>query len=142
MSSFTNALILRDNEDGNTWTVVAIFSYLIGSLTSGVAVTIAEGFVTDLASIPLLRRTGKHNAAAVVHDWLYRNPYVLIHITSVQIFKQPISRWRCDIIFLEAMKVKGVVWPRRYFYWAMVRLFGWIPWRKHRKNDVKENAAK
>lgn len=125
MSSFTDALILIDNEDGKTFTVGGDFTYYIGELPSQVFRVIRKGFVTDLASKPaLLRRTGKYNKAAVLHDGLYDKPYVI----SYGVMK-PLSRKECDEIFLEAMLVLNTRRFVAYAYYAFVRALGWRHWR-------------
>lgn len=79
--------------------------------------TVPAGFVTDFASVPRLPIAywlygGRSNAAAVVHDCLYRWPFE--------------NRLTADRIFNEAMQAKGkkliVRWPMT----AAVMLFGWI----------------
>lgn len=69
---------------------------------------VPAGFVTDFASVPawatwLLPRTGKHNRAAVLHDYLVRNPDV--------------SRKDADGIFLRVLQELGVPeWRARLMY--------------------------
>ena len=77
-------------------------------------ITVPEGFVTDLASIPrvfrlLFPKNGHHRAAAIVHDYLCR-------------LKLDFSRVLADKIFHEAMKLQGVPWHRRWPMYAAVRL--------------------
>lgn len=51
---------------------------------------------------------------------------------------QEVSRKQADAVILEGMKDLGVGWATRILiYWAL-RLFGWIAWRKNRR----EKAAK
>ena len=64
----------------------------------------------------IIPKSGKFNAAAVVHDYLY--------------FSKLRTRQEADKIFLEAMECLDVpLWKRRVMYRA-VRMFGWIPWGK------------
>ena len=61
----------------------------------GIPVTVPEGFVSDLASIPqafwsILPKTARHAYAAVVHDYLY--------------WTQTIERHEADLIFKIAMQ--------------------------------------
>ena len=98
--------------DGNLWKTAQEFSYK--------DVTVPEGFITDLASVPwptlmLIPKSGQYNPAALIHDFLY--------------YIQDRSRKEADAIFLQAMKdLKINAFKRRVMYYA-VRLFGWIPWK-------------
>lgn len=57
---------------------------------------------------------GRHAAAAIVHDFLYRH--------------QPYSKWKADIIFWRLMLQNQVPpWRAKMILWA-VAIFGWIPW--------------
>jgi hypothetical protein len=81
------------------------------------------GFETDLASIPtwvprwLADPTGRHRGAAIVHDFLVRQP--------------GFDRKKADEIFLEAMKVEGVKRWRRRMMWRAVSVQTW--WKRRRK---------
>lgn len=83
---------------------------------NGITVSIPEGFECDLASSPrILWRVfpplGKYQAAAIMHDYLYRS-------------KELGSRFLADALFREAMLCLGVPrWKRILMYYA-VRLFG------------------
>jgi len=87
---------------------------------------VPRGFVFDFASIPKIfwsligaPATGKYREAAVVHDYCY--------------YSEAYSRWGCDRLFLQQMEDLDVPWWKRIaIYWA-VRLFGWISWKKKRK---------
>ncbi len=75
------------------------------------------GFITDLASTPLLLRwllppNGQYKYEACLHDYFYRVPEVMI------------TRKQADKVFLEAMKV-GIVdsWKEWCLYTA-VKYFG------------------
>lgn len=78
-------------------------------------VVVPAGFITDFASIPRIFRAihpvnGRHIKAAVVHDYLCRDPDT--------------TRKIADNVFNEAMKVCGVKdWRRRQMYLA-VRIGG------------------
>ena len=80
-------------------------------------VVVPDGFRTDWASIPrvfrsLIPKVGRHIPAAVVHDYLVR--------------LEGFSRVLADRVFLEAMKVLGVPWWKRYaMYTAVSLLTGW-----------------
>ena len=80
-------------------------------------ITIPRGFVTDGASIPRLVWTfvggpfsGKYVKPAVAHDYLYA-----VHLYS---------RYKADLIFLEAMKSCGVSLIKRELMFLAVRVGG------------------
>lgn len=89
------------------------------------------GFRTDFASVPRIPGIydllgGIARAAAVVHDYLYREGLF--------------DRKTCDDIFLAAMKDQGVCFvKRRLLYWG-VRLFGGPYWKGKNKGKEKENG--
>lgn len=102
------------------------FEYHVGSEFSLDIVYIPQDFVCDVASIPPIFYSliggplGQYAPAAVVHDRLYRI--------------QARPRKEADQIFLEAMSVLGVsFWKRRAMYLA-VRIGGWHPWNKQKRN--------
>ncbi len=81
---------------------------------------VPKGFYTDLASVPRtpllwLLAGGRANAAAVVHDWLYRN--------GCQ-FKQIGSRQEADDVFFEAMVDTKVPLWRAWAMFTAVKCFG------------------
>jgi len=124
MSSFTNELKVKPTEDGKMWILLEDFEYYLGDLDSGVSIKVPAGFVTDFASVPqflwwILPPFGKYTKPAVLHDYLYR--------------KTKFNREICDGIFLEAMEVMNVpVWQRLLLYLG-VRIGGWVPYRKYKK---------
>lgn len=83
-------------------------------------VVVPEGFVTDLASLLwsglLLTKLGRHQRAAVLHDWLYRN-------------KIQNKRWS-DQQFKLAMQQDNVAAWRIHIIMAGLYIFGWISWNK------------
>jgi len=121
MSSFTNGLVIKFIAESKMFRVYISFDYHVGSEDSSDVITVPEGFITDLASIPpvarwLIPKIGKHAQAAVLHDYLY----------NTKMF----TRKKSDGVFLEAMTVLKVSkWKRKTMYRA-VRMFGWIPWEK------------
>lgn len=80
---------------------------------------VPSGFQTDFASVPrlivafaLVGDTAQK--AAAVHDYLYST-----HL---------LTRRMSDAVLLEACKVTGIPWFRRWPMWAGVRLFGFSHW--------------
>lgn len=99
--------------DGRNFKLIDQFTYTSKDYGT---VTVPDGFITDFASIPeifwnILPPTGKYGKAAVIHDWLYRNPYTQ-------------SRKLADQIFEDAMKDLGVNWLVRRTMYYVVRVFG------------------
>jgi len=127
MAGFFNPLDIRDNDDG-TWVILHDFDYDIGEL-GGEKIIVKSGFPTDFASTPrFLWRIFPpydplYRKPAVIHDWLYA--------------KQDYDKAIADAIFLEAMKVRGVGYFRRYcVYWG-VHAFGSKAWNEHmRKKKI------
>ncbi len=141
MSSFTDSLILRYLPNLNTWRTTRNFSYFVGEEYSKDKVIVPAGFRTDLASIPwpgsmFIPRSGKYNQCAVLHDFLYS---ILGEVSEPYNMRKR-SRKECDGIFLEAMGVLGVNRFKRWLMYRAVRMGGGFPWRKHKKNLIKQNA--
>jgi len=95
---------------------------------------IAEGFLTDGASIPraLWRlighpMTGDYIGPAVIHDALY----------AAKLCQRDIA----DRIFFELLMVYGVGVARAWVMYAAVRAFGWAPWGA-RKTDAAREARR
>ena len=128
MSSFTDRLIVSKVK-GKYWITERSFIYCIGEEGSQEFVEVPKGFKTDFASVPkilwnIIPPDGNYTQASVLHDFLY--------------FKQMFTREKCDQIFLEAMGVLQVKkWKRNIMFWAL-RMFGWIGWGKHDKENAKE----
>jgi hypothetical protein len=144
MSSFTNALILRDVGDGKYWAVHEPIRYYVEGLGDGFYVDVPKGFVTDLTSIPSILRSvvsklSRANAAAVVHDRIYQHPWLLCHTTGDM--RYPLNRFQCDLIFLEAMRVSKVGFVRRRVLYYGVRVGGELAWLEHRRNSIDEAIA-
>lgn len=90
---------------------------------------VPKGFVTDFATVPfpftlVVPRSGGHNPAAVLHDWLY--------VTT------PIKRREIDLIFVNAMRARPlrVFIPKAGIMWLAVRVGGWFAWVKRRMDIV------
>lgn len=126
MSSFTKPLIIQKLPKTKLFKVYVAFEYHVGSEDSEEIISVPEGFITDLASIPwfvrwLISVVGKHAQAGTLHDFMYQKKLYL--------------RVRCDEIFLESMCVLGVPKWKRLMMHRAVRLFGGIYWRKKRRKQ-------
>ena len=81
---------------------------------------VPEGFITDFASVPrslwnVLPPLGRHNEAALLHDWLYDNRIG--------------TRAEADKIFLNVMLQCNVKYHTALIMWLGVRLGGGKWWR-------------
>jgi hypothetical protein len=85
------------------------------SMVVGAWIKVPAGEPTDFASVPwfarwLIPKTGLHNLAAIVHDYLYRNAKY--------------TKSQADEIFREALKVLGVGSFKRNMMYAAVVVGG------------------
>ncbi len=101
--------VVTVTEDGDYWLLLHALHYQ-GKVDSFV---VPAGFRTDFASVPhaltwLVPRTGKHNRAAVLHDYLTRNP-------------QLVTRKDADGIFRRVLRELGVPPFRRWLMYYGVR---------------------
>lgn len=127
MSVFLDDLTLTKEPRGK-WVLHEQLRYL-STKTRGLIV-VPAGFETDGASVPrvfwnvLPPLEGDYAAAAVLHDYLYREPGNL-------------SRADSDAVFREAMGVLGVGWLTRWTMWSAVRAGGWKPWNAYRASEAQ-----
>lgn len=105
---------LRVEQIGNDrWLVKDVLIYISEALNR--AVLVPAGFETDFASVPRLPFVylafgNTAHSAAVVHDYLYST--------------EQAERSDADKIFLEAMKVLGIPFAKRWAMYTAVRTFG------------------
>lgn len=57
-------------------------------------------------------------------------------------YLQDRSREEYDRIFLEAMKVLNVAWPKRQLMYLAVHWFGWRAWERNRRRNRKRPGWK
>lgn len=100
-------------------------------------IKVPKGFVTDFASVPRLPFAywltgGRGNAAAVIHDYLYR---------CQRSGGVKVSRSTADAVYYEALGAGTHAEPgwAATLMWAGVRTFGWLAW-KTRDRRVKKLA--
>jgi hypothetical protein len=98
-------------------------SYTVTSL--GFVLTVAAGFVYDLATVPrllwwLIAPFELSCAAALIHDWLYQHG----GLTGMQRF----TRLQADRFLYDLAAQEGVFWWRRWLAYRPVRLFGARYW--------------
>ena len=122
---FTAPLDVRQ-VGGDRWMTLRSFSFYVTHDRKEL-ITVPAGFITDFASVPavvrwLIPKSGKHNQAAVLHDFLYQN---LKNQWAGWVGKR-YTRKECDGHFLEGMRILGVNWVKRYTMYRAVRRFGGI----------------
>ena len=66
---------------------------------------------------------GDYDAAAVVHDYLYRFGGV--------------TRAEADAVLREGMEATGTAWRKRILIYAGVRVGGWKPWGNYRRDELE-----
>lgn len=150
MSSFTTPLRVERLNGQRRWRVLEPFVYKIGELDSDSYVLVPARFETDFASIPrglwnlFPPIGGRYDKAAVVHDYLYQDGFVVA--LALEVDDQgyvdehechlDVTRRQADKIFLEAMQVLGVGWPARWTIYTGVRIGGRCAWKDgHAQNS-------
>lgn len=118
--------------DDTYWEVMEDFSY---TLNNKFTITVPKGFKTNLASSPrplwfAISPSGKHNAAAVVHDWLYS-----------EYNDTGINRTLADKIFYRIMLECGVNKIKAKLMYYAVRNFGSVCWQHKIKNEGYQDQA-
>ncbi len=112
-------------------TVKLLQTFVVRSL--GYWITVPVGFVSDLANIPrifwwFVAPWGKIASAAIVHDRLYHTG--------------ELSRQEADLVFLDLMLRLNVPWYQRELVYWSVRIGGRAAWKRSRKVQKDEEAAK
>lgn len=114
MTKFTTPLIVEHLDDGKNFRIHEPFKYwFMWPLDAKpedqqkVEIEVHANFITDFASIPrwlwwLYNPTGPYGKAAVIHDYIYRNVF-LLRPDGEQYTKE-----EADLIFKEAMKILPV----------------------------------
>jgi len=102
--------------DKDDWKLLAPLRFYSAVLDREIIVP--KGFVTDFASVPRLPfiywfTGGLAQAAAVIHDWLYRTETAFL------------TRAQADAVLAEAMAASGYWKIRSWFMWAGVRIGGY-----------------
>lgn len=99
-------------------------------LTNGDFITIEEGFVWDLSSVPrflwgIFPPDGDFELAALIHDYLYRNKIKSRKFADVEMFT-----WSKAV----AGTLNRDSWADvdNWIRYAMVRILGWIVWIKRK----------
>lgn len=108
------------------WTLVSPFHAEV----NGHTVVIPAGFRFDLASVPrilwwLVAPFHLSIAAPLVHDWLYRRGGWLIPGGA------RVARSDADRVFRDLMRQYGVNPVVAFLAWVVVRVFGWVAWRRN-----------
>jgi hypothetical protein len=116
--------------DETTRDTIFILSEDVKYTWRGVTYTIPKGFVSDGASIPrwLWTLVGhpfsmRYMRQALFHDYLYKT--------------QVLSRYEADRVLYDDTKGK-CSWFRRVAIFTAVRMFGWIAWINHKKENIRK----
>lgn len=123
MSSFTTSLKGEILDNGNLL-IIEEFGYYREKNNDEI-IKVPQGFESDFASVPSIMRAlvspiGRHSKPAVLHDYLCE----LYHVGEV-------SRYFCDEVFNEAMKVKKVKTIDRFILYSGVRIYAYWLRAKH-----------
>lgn len=115
-------------------------------MSYGLRITIVRGFEFDGASIPrifwlVLSPTGLLLIPGLLHDFAYKENSMMCSVPSmggtmiVVPFMAGAGRKHWDRMFRDEAKYINGLSVVSYVAWIALRLFGWIAWNKHRKND-------
>ena len=123
LAMFSDRTPTLEWEDETHWKVAQGFVY---TSPTGTVVTVPDGMITDLASIPRLfwniyPPQGPYLPAALVHDYLYAS-----HRAGSDLF----TRKQADQILLAGMEELGVSWLTQTVVYRAVRLGGWGAWER------------
>ncbi len=123
------------------WELLEDWQY---TLRDGTSILIPQGFKFDGASIPrplwgLLSPVGLLLIPGLIHDYAYKFDE-LIAVTGQGDrvpYKPQAGRNFWDRLFLDvAIDVNGFALIDT-LAWAAISLFGWIPWKKRREQELK-----
>src|SRR3954469_19555312 len=110
---FLSELIVQADRRPDFWIVRAPLIWAGEKRT----VTVPEGFLTDLASVPRMAQgmpgfepTGLSRRPAVLHDWLYSSA--------------ELPRMEADAVFYRALRLEGAHETTARIYYRAVRVFG------------------
>lgn len=114
---FPDELDLR-KRNGFAWRLLRPFRFYSAYLGW---IRVPAGFETDLASVPfglrgIVSRDGDQTKPAVIHDYLY--------VRASEPTFPDLERDAADLVFLEALAVRGVGGIKRRLMYAAVRIGG------------------
>jgi len=105
--------------------MVLLIDYFYVTSTNKV-ITVPAGFIFDGNSTLVNKFKPSRQAASLIHDYLYR--FAKYDDGTI------CTRLEADQIYYTMLK--GTTYKiTRAFFFAGLRLFGWIAWNRHRKND-------
>lgn len=125
---FTSGSMVLESIDNRTWELrePVVFDH------EDIHVTVPEGFITDLASVPRgvwsWLSPWDVARAAVIHDWLY---------SKIKHGDKTFTRKQADDIFLIGMEWADpeVPYYKCYLAWLAVRIFGGLHMKFTKKQD-------
>jgi len=130
-----NSPVFKRKKDSKAFQVL-IISYI--EIFRGLRLFVPDGFCWDGASIPrVLWRlyghplTNKYQAAAVVHDWLYK-------IKGEYDWGYSMTRKEVDQLFYHMLRADGVGFIKARMLYRGVRAGGWMSFRKKSPTFTEE----
>jgi len=122
---------------GKIFTLSEPFTY--NDPEKGVCVIVEKNFTTDFNSTPRglwnLFPPWEYPEAAIVHDWLYRNPIGPYYWKGAIPLIIEFNRKECDDLHRRILDIEGASWVKRQSMWIGIRAGGWKPWNKYRSQD-------
>lgn len=120
--------------------VTQSFRYYLDNDNPDVWGYVPAGFLSDGASAPrpiwwIIPPWGRYGQAAVLHDILCETKTLFKDEIPFEI-----TRKQADKIFLEALKVAGVSWVKRYAMYIGVRAWGALGWGANKERLTKKRA--
>jgi len=136
------------------WRLVEDFDY---EMSTGIWVRIIRGFEFDGASIPkifwiVLSPTGLLLVPGLLHDFAYAEDMLLCAVDFSEEGEIGLGRIKDKMVVIPYIEGAGrKYWDKmfrdeaihingfriiNYVAWIAVRLFGWIPWNKYRKEGL------
>lgn len=97
------------------------------TLSNNNTIIIPKGYITDFASIPRIfwvifpPHFYSYRKASIIHDYLYTEKELTI------------TRKEADKEFKLLLKQNQAWFITQFIFYTYVRLFGWIKWKKYKK---------
>jgi hypothetical protein len=133
----TGNLVFTDiSRDGDVLRIRLEKDFAVFSSVTLSVITVPTGFECDGESVPKILASivppfGASRRGAVIHDWLYTNAgYRDVNGVFV-----PVTRETADLVYRDLLILAGLPKWRAYNRWFQLRLYGWVAWNAHRKND-------
>lgn len=145
MSPSTNfPLPLRGDLTNKGRRITLFAPFIYSDPEKEILVEVPAGFISDFNSVPFglwnLLPPWEYPEAGVVHDWLYKHPKGFYRGPKRD--EVCLTRSEVDDIHRRILHLEGASWPKRQAMWAGIRVGGWRPWNRYRKDPVLTDAGK